>query len=212
MAGYFSDVIRIAREIHEAVELHEPSHGKDLDKGGELVIKVHPDLREYVQGILREAHGNPAYSVDYTDAVCHPFTYGLSQDHVGSGQARYSVSSSLTYCWKRFVATKELMHILTGSYTDVMTTGLVQDAANSRTAYPEGNHKLLTAELFCQCIAIEVLLPWKLRTQVSTEFIDSGFDHKAVAEQTRVPTSIIKYFSDPRYFLLSKKENERYQG
>ena len=71
MAGTFSEAVGIARRIHDEIDLHDPNHGATHGKGGALVIKVLPDLQNYVQTALRAE--DPNYTVEYTNAVHHPF-------------------------------------------------------------------------------------------------------------------------------------------
>lgn len=125
-------------------------------------------------------------------------------------------NNNIDFCWRRFAVTKELSHLL------MLSLKIPQENAG-REWVAEGDNWLkglaentvLDTEASAFLIALELLLPWSLRGQLS-QLLSSGISHYHIAKVFFLPTYIINTFlSDvggESYYSLSNRVNEKIHG
>lgn len=105
--------------------------------------------------------------------------------------------SWMSLCWKRFIVAKELLHLYSGTDRDDDVKDadeLINMARSSRFLIPDENTDMCdeAAGLF---LAIEVMLPWRLRDQYLWLRKQKATDWQ-IAKMFMVPVDIVKFFSD----------------
>ena len=123
--------------------------------------------------------------------------------------------SWMTVCWKRFVVAKELLHLYSGTDQDDDTKDaddLINAARDSCLNIPDENTEL-SDEASGLYLAIEVVLPWRLREQYIWLRENNATDWQ-IAKVFMIPSEIVGFISSARcadgttYFELSKRVNE----
>lgn len=107
-------------------------------------------------------------------------------------------NKDLNFCWRRFTIVKELMHLWSGTADNLrrpdlgasLALNIIEEARDSRrrSLMCDVNCSAETAALV---MAIEVLLPWRLRDQFST-MVDMGVSPFAIAKSFMVPLCFVK--------------------
>jgi len=110
--------------------------------------------------------------------------------------AEIEVSHSLNLCWTRFVACKEMAHLLLdrdqSQYTQnpgALIDRLIQD--------PWANDKDITSERAAVLAAMELLMPWCCRGQMEA-MVKSGASHLQIATHFMVPERMVDRRLDPK--------------
>jgi len=132
---------------------------------------------------------------------------------------RYSTRAEIyflgkeSFCWQRYIATKELAHLLIdtpdeytkrpSSLMEQMISGvplwlLRKDHAQDDAAFE--------SEKSAMVAAIEMLLPWKHRPHFK-KCCDQGKNNLEIAEEFKVPRYIIANMLTPTYFAASQNAN-----
>jgi Zn-dependent peptidase ImmA (M78 family) len=124
---------------------------------------------------------------------------------------RYETFADIIYaesqnqCWRRLSVAKELAHLLIDSDTKHFTKDpvalvqeLITDVPLAKLDTPFGSEKLAAL------IAVELLLPWKLRLQIY-EMRDQGMKHLEIAGVAKVPEQLITLALNDSYHCMCKE-------
>lgn len=195
-------VIRTAREIHDNINLVDSNDDK-LAPYFFLVGK----FAGYTEQKLKEKYDNPDFQLV---AVVSPITttlvYGMSAIFPEEATAYITCSSLRNYCWRRYVYTKEICHHYTGYYQSSFEgEPLIQLARASRDSNYSRDTEL-DDEQFCLFLAIELMIPWKFRGEISDVYRQQNSTYQ-VALSTRVPLSIVDFFFNNDYSGVSAEIN-----
>ena len=122
--------------------------------------------------------------------------------------------SWMTTCWKRFIVTKELLHIYTGTDCDEEPKNaddLINAARESRLVIPDENTDL-GDEAVGLFAAFEAILPWRLRDQYLWLKDNKATDWQ-IAKVFMIPLEVIKFLDQAtcangvKYLDLSRQLN-----
>lgn len=103
---------------------------------------------------------------------------------------------SLNFCWKRFTIVKELSHLYSGTVTNSITQGaaaITFAAKESRRIVPTLDTEL-DAETAAFYIALEIMVPWRLRRQFN-DLRAAGATTYQLAKAFMIPQSFIAHFT-----------------
>ena len=103
---------------------------------------------------------------------------------------------SLNFCWKRFTIVKELAHIYSGTVANSIMQGaaaITFAAKESRQIVPTLDTEL-DAETAAFYIALEILVPWRLRRQFN-DLRDIGATTYQLAKAFMIPQTFIAHFA-----------------
>jgi hypothetical protein len=175
--GRVADAILIARDIPIGLP---PSKR----------MPVNPDLRHHVEAVLCSATGGE-FPVKIERVR-------ISSAHLRGGLARYRdhakvwLSADLNLCWSRFVACKELMHLLADDQQH-----FARDPVHQIESVLRGYHwtldKALDSETFAVVLALEYLFRWECRPRLEDSTRGSNFQ---IADRFKIPEAIVDgYFS-----------------
>lgn len=104
--------------------------------------------------------------------------------------------AALNFCWRRLTVAKELAHLFSGTVADSMTQGAAAvsfGAKESRRVIPTLETDL-DAETAAFYIALEVMIPWSLRTQFN-DLRSVGATTYQIAKAFMIPQTFISHFS-----------------
>lgn len=103
--------------------------------------------------------------------------------------------ASLNYCWRRFTVMKELAHL----YSETTADSILQAAVAIAFAAKESRQVIptldadLDAETAALYIALEVMIPWRLRQQFYA-LKDAGATCYQIAKAFMVPQTLVNHF------------------
>lgn len=104
--------------------------------------------------------------------------------------------ASLNLCWKRFTVVKELAHIYSGTVANSITQGaaaITFAAKESRQVMPTLDTEL-DAETAAFYIALEIMVPWRLRKQFN-DLRAAGATTYQLAKAFMIPQMFISHFT-----------------
>ena len=108
--------------------------------------------------------------------------------------------ADLRPCWRRFTVAKELLHLYSGTAVDnthVDVNDLILSAQESRSLIPNEATEL-DDEIVAFYLAIEVMMPWKLREQFN-RMRDNGATSLQIAKAFMVPQNIVMHFTSESF-------------
>lgn len=122
--------------------------------------------------------------------------------------AKITYSSDLNTCWKRMAICKEIAHLLIDCKPCHRTTdgvALIQELiTNAPVMQPESP---LESEWMGVVAAIEILLPWELRGELSLMKSAGKTDYE-IAEYCRVPEKYVNVILSSNYGATSARMNQ----
>jgi len=121
--------------------------------------------------------------------------------------AKIIYSQSMNTCWRRFVVCKELAHLLIDTDAEHFTNNpvsLVQELIND-VPVMRTDHDI-NSERLAMIAAVEMLLPWCLRGQL-TGMAEEGLSDLQIAQEFRVPEKIVNLMLRSDYGNFSKESN-----
>ncbi len=159
----------------------------------------------------------PAYRIEI-GPVPTPSIQGYSKQIYGSlsrfpGGASIRVLDVETYCWQRFIAAKELAHLLIdqpGDYT-INPGNLIAELISGiplhylRKDQSQDDHSF-ESETRALVAAIEMLLPWAHRPAFDA-LVDKGLSPLELAETFKVPRRVVSTMMAPHYRPASAAAN-----
>lgn len=132
--------------------------------------------------------------------------YGFVEPDKNGAIVRYR--ADLNICWRRFTVAKELFHL----YADIAddprsrrSDAITQAAMDARTVVPSDG-KQLDDEVVAFYLALEYLIPWRLRRQFLT-LRDCAATTYQIAKVFMVPLPFIEHMCDGGYAELSHRIN-----
>jgi hypothetical protein len=126
-------------------------------------------------------------------------------------RAIIAYSLALNTCWRRFVVTKELSHLMLDDDTSFTKdpVELVQGLVNAMANLEAGRD--LQSEHLSVAAAAELLLPWCLRPQLEKMEAD-GQTHLQIATVCRVPLKLVTLMLSAPYKVQSGTTNRKIEG
>lgn len=121
--------------------------------------------------------------------------------------------SSASFCCKRFVIVKELIHQCDERYasTDTSAKSLVDVIESAMGSFdPMRPWDPIGVEDFCYYCALEILLPWGANGEKRKRLLDfrrDGIPDMVIAEAFRIPVMIVQDISS-QYLCLSSQINQ----
>jgi Zn-dependent peptidase ImmA (M78 family) len=127
----------------------------------------------------------------------------LGRFHRYADEAEVWISNNLNTCWSRYIAAKELSHLLVDKSTDAMTTNVNRTLDWVLKMDMNTNiHDSLDSEHIAAQFAIELLVPYHL----SKEFLDDdGMSSYEIAAHFSVPERIIDAIRLPKYAMMREE-------
>ena len=186
--GCWNDAIRAAHAIHSASDLLTPDR--------EMV-----DVKCLLRHVL---DARRAQVRDYSISLK---TLGLGGEYIYSQLLDYRnaappysviiVGKGCNRCWTRFSVAKELMHVLhdapdTALFSAQSVTNGLREAFESRQRLSGDVN--LCSEAFCLVLAMEVMIPWRLRGRIGDRM--SKWPILDVATKLRIPVPILESYRD----------------
>ena len=213
MPNTLADVIRLARKIHK-------DHPELLAHG--LPVPVVPNLRQIAESSAlirlktRAIEAGTAHPEKYEIKIAE--TLAPSEGYLRSLLATYEnarpphsrvlLTTDNNRCWRRFCVTKEVMHVLTGFVGNPQNvSGQISLARKSRFTTPNEGTPDLDGETFCLYLAIEVLIPWRYRQELSADLHERRLTLLQIAHKYAVPRAIIEEILETDYAESSYKIN-----
>lgn len=132
--------------------------------------------------------------------------YGFVEPDQSGAIVRYR--ADLNTCWRRFTVAKELFHLYAGIADDPRPRGsdaITQAAMEARKIIPNDG-KQLDDEVAAFYLALEYLIPWRLRRQF-LELRDLAATTYQIAKVFMVPLPFIEHMCDGGYAELSHRLN-----
>lgn len=158
--------------------------------------------RGYVDRIIwEEFHYNSKFIL----AVIKTYEEALGV-YAGDGKyARIQFSSSLNFCWRRFVVLKEMYHCML-DMTDaerVSTPDGLMRLAEQLVApgldVEVAGFEAFETESIAEVLALETLFPLELRQYHSKDFEDGNITAYQLALRYRIPELYVEYGMHPHY-------------
>jgi hypothetical protein len=117
--------------------------------------------------------------------------------HNGRLSAEITISDKLNTCWGRFVACKELAHLLIDKKDDYTS-----DPIGLISSFMVGGNlridKDIHSEHWASLAAIELLVPWRERNRILT-MVHAKKTNYEIASLFRVPERVIEYWRSQQY-------------
>lgn len=136
--------------------------------------------------------------------------YGYVEDY--ETNAIIKIKSGMNPCWKRFTVVKELMHLYSGTCDEGCSTTasiIINAARRSRDVIAKDN-TVLGNEEAAFYMALEVLIPWKLRDQL-LQLRELGATQYQIAKVFMLPQTLVNHFleddDNKPYIDLSRRIN-----
>jgi len=110
--------------------------------------------------------------------------------------------NEMSYCWQRFVACKELAHLLIdseGSYTHDVPA-LVRDLVLHDLPLLQDHPAEMTSERLAKIVACEILMPWQCRA-IMDKMLEDGRPCIDIAKHFLVPEKIVQQRMDPAWIV-----------
>lgn len=115
-------------------------------------------------------------------------------------------NADLNLCWRRFTLVKELMHLYSGTVDNLRhpdfrrspSFEIIDEASASRQISFSENVSL-SDESAAMVMAIEVLIPWRLRAQLDV-MIDMRAAEFSIAKAFMVPLSLLRIMLPSGYY------------
>lgn len=151
--------------------------------------------------------------ITQVELFCHDFR--VQQFH--SALFRYTERAEIHYsahsnlCWRRLAICKEAMHLLIDREARHFTTDVPSLIEKLIVGEPLEPHTPMDSEWFGEVAAIELLLPWRLRS-VLTKMRDAGETDYQIAIQCRVPIKYVQAMLHGKYGKASEDFNQRLDG
>lgn len=123
-------------------------------------------------------------------------------------------NGGLNLCWERFTLAKELMHLVLpitpdGTDLDSVAMSMLETAVASRRLKFTSSTQL-SDELAALIMALEILVPWALRPQLS-RLIKAEATPYQIAKVFMMPLNFCEYMLTSDYLNLSARINEGVQ-
>ena len=215
----FADVVRQAREITSGADFFEFRSSyigglqDAVDASSETVLvplrylmRMNPLRIVPVRKVLKAVSNKVHKEIRIISSALPGDVSGVYGFVLDEGEfARIVINGSMNLCWKRFAITKELMHLYIGlagsggdvsGRTEASAADVVKNAVASRRVYPQKfddpTEKNLDEESAALFMAIEVLIPWGLRSQLS-EMLTNRATAYQIAKAFMVPYNFIEF-------------------
>lgn len=207
--GRLFDAICIAREIQKtSPEIFQA-----------LPVEVSPALVSFAENRAKLKVEIGLIPVEHTKARGYLLRYNK--------RAEIMISDSQSFCWRRYVITKELSHLIADTEDQYLTGDLIDYQADmalkmrtgryyshrttsSGATIPDRQGELLDSESFSWHLAFHLLVPWK-RWPEFLSLLDSGNTFQA-AEQFKIPRTVVEDMRDTSYRELCIEAHETYSG
>lgn len=193
MSSYGSQVDQKAEECLDDLAKKFPD--------GFKIVQVTPPLLDLAKGKI-----GTAVRIRRVDSGDDNPVYGYVEPGKNETIVRYR--SALNTCWRRFTVAKELFHIYAGIAEDLGSRGssaITQAAMDARKAVPNDD-KQLEDETAAFYLALEYLVPWRLRDQFN-DLRDAAATTYQIAKVFMIPRPFIEHLCDGGYAELSYRIN-----
>lgn len=126
----------------------------------------------------------------------------------------YSIDQN--HCWKRFIITKELCHILYDTPNSQHLTSTREQIGGLLTQILAGLNELTlddhaaSSETATILMAIEILLPHSEREKVN-KMISKGATARTIAETYKLPEQMVSYYLSPGYSKFMEKTTKLFE-
>lgn len=122
-------------------------------------------------------------------------------------------SNSESFCWQRYIATKELAHLLIdeeNSYT-LHPSSLIEQLISGVPLWllrndSQQDSQAFESEKMAMIAATEMLLPWHHRNYFK-ECCNKGMNNLEIAEAFKVPKNIVSNMLTPTYWACTESAN-----
>lgn len=218
------EVIKAVREIEKSSDVVVIRHnlitslGNRLDISGEAVLKefdgkLSTELKciavQPIKKLVEEKIRKKITIREINHVGDIPF-YGYVEDY--EDRAVIKVKSGIRLCWLRFTVIKELMHLYSDTCADAPNAAaalLVKAARDSRYILADDN-ATLDAETAAFYMALEMMIPWRLREQFR-QLRDFSATRYQIAKAFMLPEPFVAHFvegSEGNYAGLSNRLNK----
>ena len=128
---------------------------------------------------------------------------------IGNDSAVVRYRSDLNICWRRYTVAKELFHLYAGIVEDVRPreSDLVTQAAMDARKVVVSDGKQLEDEVAAFYLALEYLMPWRLREQFD-KLRDLAATTYQIAKVFMIPRPFVEHLCDGGYAELSYRINK----
>lgn len=182
----FPELASLVKHLHDTHYKLNPT----LPFGGPLqIISANSNIPTYHDYVQTSARSRGIQQVNlYLLEYSHRYIFGRMQRYPSN--ADIFVSSKLSTCWKRYVAAKELSHLI----LDTKPTSMTLDTDRTvewmtRKGMPLGVNDALDSEHTAAHFAAELLLPYELSQPLLR---DKNLSPMHIATQFRVPLRIVQ--------------------
>lgn len=104
----------------------------------------------------------------------------------------------LSKCWQRFVACKEMCHLLIDKEAQFTKDPIALIESFLTMTPPEKIDEAMRSERWAFFAAVEMLIPWRGRETIIS-MIAAGSNNLQIAKKYMVPERIVEYWRTPRY-------------
>lgn len=170
--------------------------------GGFKIVRVTPPLLQLVQKQI----GAKVEIRRIESADDNPL-YGYVE--VGKDSAVIRYRSDLNICWRRYTVAKELFHLYAGIAEDMRpreSDAVTQAAMDARKIIPSDG-KQLEDEVAAFYLALEYLMPWRLREQFDM-LRDLAATSYQIAKVFMIPRPFVEHLCEGGYAELSYRINK----
>jgi hypothetical protein len=182
------DIVLAVREVHRSFHPLE------------IPVSVYR-IKGYIEDVLKiefEAFDKAAWPSKFIYGRVHRY------EQEGRKWAKIFVSESLNACWTRFVACKELAHLLIDTKDEDCTHDPITLIGGLISPIPTTIEADVKSEWLAHMAAVELLVPWPRRNLI-TEMIGTGKNNYEIACTFKVPEKIIEWWRSDAYQALAKK-------
>lgn len=211
--GRFVDLVLEARQIHE--------DNLSLSRGS--VVNVNPDFLQIVTAFTDKAvaikrldtESRKVAAIVLQKVYNGPVNLFLQPCTMSE---EILLSNTLTACWKRFAACKELVHIYLRHGREAErgeeSIDITLDSLRGKLVSISGDfwglkkEDDLDEERYALYLAVEIMLPWSKRDKLH-EMKEQKLTHYKIAEKFKVPEAVIDMYFAPEsgYKNLSVESN-----
>ena len=193
----FEQIAKIVEEIHSKISI-DYLNFTPL----KVVSKTNNDLKTHIAQYIKTTTGNRIdISVEDLDFL-NQNIYGIYRKfkvNLTTYRVKILLNNSRgNTCWERFVATKELSHILSDDNTNTWTSNILTLISELLDGTPFLKSEIapdVKTEFTSLIIAMELLVPFKCNSIL----LDSTKTSKEIASVFMIPEKVIDIMKKPNY-------------
>jgi hypothetical protein len=162
---------------------------------------------DYVVDYLKRTRGNPT-PINFHPRIYEARTfYGTIEDCGSKVDIYYDLNRNR--CWKRFIITKELCHLVYEASDNLHLSSSVQEIDSLLSQILAGitTDQATSIEGAAILMAIEVLLPHSERPNVN-KMLEKGGDVMAIAKHYQLPAQMVSCYLHVNYADLAEKTSK----